>query len=788
MSAARDRIVAYRITPIAIPDPPLLNAAGAHEPYALRCFVELESASGIVGVGEAHGSQRLLTRLRRAAETLLGLEWSSITTAQERAQAELDAEAGGPPVDRVFAPLEVAMLDGLGRRLGAPVHDLLGGRHRDRVEFAGYLFYKWDRHLAPDSMADAWGEITTTEQLVASARQLQQHHGFRSWKLKGGVHPIGHEIDTVRALVQEFPGEAVRIDPNCRWTVDAALEVVRETADVLQYLEDPVLGLTAMAQVTAASPVPIATNMLIGDFADHLDLLRDRVTDVVLVDHHVAGGLRRAAGMAELMSTAGLGVAMHSNSHLGISLAAMAHLAAAAPGLSTTCDTHYPWNLDHDVVRGGPLTFTDGFFDVPTSPGLGVELDPVLLAEAHDRYLGSTIRERRDGDYARQADPFLQRRAGDVALQLVTYVYPWDVGARLDAVLAELAPQRVAVAATYHSVRAACFRHDRPEVVDAWHAASYVAASPGSFSGAAPLPPSGWCAADAFSTARRRLEAQGHTVDAWVVVLHNSELGRRHPELAAVNAFGDVLPGTLCAANPLVQAYGRELVRSVVRDGGAQGVVLEAVAPLGQPHPAAHDKAAALGWGGELRPWASACFCSRCEPRLTPELRTLAVGVLSGVVPTDSAEAVDGRRQLLADRVATTAASLAELVTTAQLAGADRVAVFVDHDAAAFGPGAPLDALSPGWVDTTVAGFWRGDDVDAARLRAVVDRGASEAVGAYLTVLDGHDQFVTALAGARDLGATEIHLYHAGLASRSTLKAAAAAIGGTVPSTERARP
>jgi glucarate dehydratase len=85
---------------------------------------------------------------------------------------------------------------------------------------------------------------------------------------------------------------------------------------------------------------------------------------------------------------------MHSNSHLGISLAAMVHLGAALPHLSYALDTHYPWQSD-EVITGGRFQFEEGAVMVPREPGLGVELDRVSLARLHQNYLdcGLTVRD-----------------------------------------------------------------------------------------------------------------------------------------------------------------------------------------------------------------------------------------------------------------------------------------------------------------------------------------------------------------------------------------------------------
>jgi len=96
---------------------------------------------------------------------------------------------------------------------------------------------------------------------------------------------------------------------------------------------------------------------------------------------------------------------MHSNSHLGISLAAMVHVAAATPALTYACDTHYPWNGHNDVVKPGVLKFVDGSVSVPTGTGLGVELDREKLAELHQQYLDARMTARDDTGYMQRFVP-----------------------------------------------------------------------------------------------------------------------------------------------------------------------------------------------------------------------------------------------------------------------------------------------------------------------------------------------------------------------------------------------
>ena len=118
---------------------------------------------------------------------------------------------------QLHAALEFACLDIIGQKLGVPVHALLGGKLRDRVEFASYLFF---RYANP---ATGQGEVRTAEQLVAHARELKAQHGFRSHKLKGGVFPPAHELACYQALAAAFPGEGLRHDPNSAWSMADAI-------------------------------------------------------------------------------------------------------------------------------------------------------------------------------------------------------------------------------------------------------------------------------------------------------------------------------------------------------------------------------------------------------------------------------------------------------------------------------------------------------------------------------------------------------------------------------------
>lgn len=409
-------ITDVRITPVAFRDPPLLNAVGVHEPLALRTIIEVTTNSGITGLGESYGDAPHLARLERAGRALIGEDIFNINVMRERIMASLSSDTtvgghgmsgmvtGSSTPDRVLSPFDVAALDIQGKILDRPVSDLLGGAVRAEIPFSGYLFYKWAGH--PGQQDDHWGAALDPDGIVEQARRMVRDFGFTALKLKGGVFAPEEEVAAIKALREEFPDMPLRLDPNAAWTVESSIKVGLALDGVLEYLEDPTPGLAGMAEVRRAVPMPLATNMCVVSFDDLEPAVRQGSVDVVLSDHHFWGGLRRSQSLAAIASSFALGLSMHSNSHLGISLAAMVHLAAATPNLDYACDTHWPWkDPEEDVIMPGSLSFAGGAVRVPTSAGLGVELDRDKLALLHEQYLASGMRERDDTGYMQRLNP-----------------------------------------------------------------------------------------------------------------------------------------------------------------------------------------------------------------------------------------------------------------------------------------------------------------------------------------------------------------------------------------------
>jgi glucarate dehydratase len=289
-----------------------------------------------------------------------------------------------------MAAIEFACLDIIGQKLGQPVYNLIGGKLRDKVSFASYLFFRYE------SEDGVYPEVRTIEQLVEHTRELKKRYGFTTHKLKAGVFPPEYELEAYLALAEEFPDDRFRIDPNACWSVEDSIWFARQIEHVRNdYLEDPTWGLNGMRRVREKTTIPLATNTVVVNFEQLAQNILDPAVDVILLDTTFWGGIRACAKAAAICDTFQLGIAVHSSGELGIQLSTMLHLAAALPNLTFAIDAHYH-QLRDDVIEGGKMKYKNGQIEVPDEPGLGVKLDRDRLKEYAEMYeeLGSYCYDR----------------------------------------------------------------------------------------------------------------------------------------------------------------------------------------------------------------------------------------------------------------------------------------------------------------------------------------------------------------------------------------------------------
>lgn len=368
-------------------------------------------------------------------------------------------------------------------------------------------------------------------------------------------------------------------------------------------------------------------------------------------------------------------------------------------------------------------------------------------------------------------------------VRVVGYAYPWDVigdPAFIDRIR-DLGISTVALAAAYHTVRAATPLHPRSRLVTARTAALYRPLRPEAWAGRRLVPATAdWVEGDdPFGTAATALIDAGIEVAAWVVLTHSTALGEAHPDLAVVNCFDEIYPYALCPQNEEVREYATTLTAEVMRGVPCSSVVLEACGQLGVQHGGHHDKTDGA-YDERTQRLLSICCCQACRAAW----RSRGLDAEHVVAALRSAvETAIGRNQ--GDAAATPPAGMLEEVLDARHAAADalrstviaaareaapgplEVILHAQPDPWATGPLPGLTETAPDEVDVVVAQCWATGDrsLDTARRLASTVAGRATPA-AYVTVLPPtlEADFAPHLEALGEAGIRERHLYHLGLA------------------------
>lgn len=363
------KIVDIKATTVTVPlEAPLRHANGAHWGRFVRTIVEVIADNGLIGLGEMGGGGESAENTFRSLKSYL-VGHDPLQLEQLRWKIMNPVASLYNNRYQIHAAIEFACMDLAGKFLGIRACDLLGGAVREEIPFASYLFYRYK-----DKKSGLGGE-SSAEQMVKHAKDLTNKYGFKSHKLKGGVFPPDHDIEVYKALASEFQKATLRLDPNSVWSVEESIKVGKAIEHLNNdYFEDPTFGLEGMRRVRQFVKIPTATNTVVINFEQLASNIRTESVDVILLDTTFWGGLRQAYKAGQVLETFQLGASVHSSGELGIQLATMLHLGASLPNLGFSADAHYH-HLTDDIIKGGKMKYIDGKIKLPSSPGLGVELD-----------------------------------------------------------------------------------------------------------------------------------------------------------------------------------------------------------------------------------------------------------------------------------------------------------------------------------------------------------------------------------------------------------------------------
>jgi L-alanine-DL-glutamate epimerase-like enolase superfamily enzyme len=370
------RITGVRTTPLFLPyRQPYHWAYGVVE-GAEPVLVEIDTDSGITGVGESIGATdaaAVRAALQRVVPDLIGHDAFDIARLTERLHRKHFGGVGPANHRRysnqILAGVELALWDAVGKALGQPVHRLMGGAVRDEIAYFGFV------------------QGDGPEEVSVHARELAGQ-GFEVIYMKVGR---GDELDVANAAaVRAAIGDRrLRMDANEAWdTLTARRMIARLLAFAPEFLEQPspAESPTALARLRRATPVPIAADQLVSTPQQVFEVCRHEAADVIVLGIHETGGLagmRKAAAVAE---AAALNICLHGCYESGITTCASNQVAATIPNLDDGNQIMVQL-LAEDIVRSPRLATMDGRLPVIDGPGLGFELDRAAVARAAERYL-----------------------------------------------------------------------------------------------------------------------------------------------------------------------------------------------------------------------------------------------------------------------------------------------------------------------------------------------------------------------------------------------------------------
>lgn len=359
------KIVAMEAIPVRIPRARRARSAFGVREHTEAGIIRIDTDAGITGWGEIclvwwrQGSGLCREVDTILAPALIGADPTAITLLSRRMEQLLPARFDAP----ARAGIEMALLDICGKAAGIPVHQLLGGAVRDRIDLSFSLHMDDPAAMAEDAL----------ERVKA---------GFRTLKVKIGREWRQDQVAV--AAVRDAVGDdvAIRVDVNEAWrSVPIAARRLAQLGEYeVELVEQPLpaADLAGMAELRGRSEIPLAADESVWSVRDGLDVVRARAADVLNVYFSEAGGLWAARHLAELAHAAGLSVWIGSMPELGLGTAANAHLAATVPELPLASDVcGFAYHAE-DVLTE-PLKLDEGRLAVPAGPGLGVTVDTIAL-------------------------------------------------------------------------------------------------------------------------------------------------------------------------------------------------------------------------------------------------------------------------------------------------------------------------------------------------------------------------------------------------------------------------
>ena len=345
--------------------------------------VKVETDEGIVGVGESRPLNKHETLVGYLSDISERYIVGSDPFEIERLVRKLTVEDYGRPGEVVMtgtAVLEMACWDIMGKALGVPVYRLLGGAVRDKIKAYANGWYTVERspqefHAAAKRAVDKGYHALKFDPFGAGFYEMERTEKLRSISL----------VEAVRDAVG--PDVEILIEMHGRFNPVTAVEMTRElSAFKPSWVEEPVppenlAALKKVMDAVAPLAVPVATGERLHTLFEYRELFELHACDIIQPDISHFAGILNTKKLAAWADTYYMLVAPH-NVGGAVSTAAALHLAACTPNFKI--QEHFNDFDEEYVLQAAPglPKVVDGYFSLPTAPGLGVTLDEAVI-EAH---------------------------------------------------------------------------------------------------------------------------------------------------------------------------------------------------------------------------------------------------------------------------------------------------------------------------------------------------------------------------------------------------------------------
>lgn len=388
-------------------------------------YVRLHTDEGLVGLGETYFGARTVAAWihETAAPYLLGKDPLQIELHWQALDPFLGINSTGAE-NRGRSAIDIALWDLLGRVSGQPLHQLLGGAVRDRIQIyntcAGYSYIRKTsdgaglslRNWGVDGNGAPTGPYEDLQGFLTDAGALAEDllsQGIRAMKiwpfdlyvatnggeyisqadLKAGLRPF--------ELIREAVGDEMEImvELHSLWTLPAALKIARALEPLRPaWFEDPIQmdDFDALRRFSAATEIPTAASETLGTRWSFRDLMQRGDVGVVVYDPAWVGGVTESKAIASLAAAHRLPVAPHDCSG-PVEFATAVHLTVQAPNAIFQESVRAFYNGWYQELVTAIPRVEDGYVYPLTGPGIGTELRPEVL-ERPDALIEITDAER----------------------------------------------------------------------------------------------------------------------------------------------------------------------------------------------------------------------------------------------------------------------------------------------------------------------------------------------------------------------------------------------------------